>query len=118
VKRILDFKDWLDKRTYLKGDIEKIETWINNLHSEIKFKKEEEQKQMNNYDRKSLIEEYKSIPVKFLEEKIRIALNKKIHGTQRTNSDNYYLRKLKNTIQEKLNEVKYYEILQKILEIF
>ncbi|MFX1456969.1 MAG: hypothetical protein ACFFDB_16460 [Promethearchaeota archaeon] len=118
VKGITDFKDWLDKRTYLMGDIEKIETWINNLHSEIKFEKEEEQKQMDNYDRKRLITEYKNIPVKFLEEKIRIALNKKIHGTQRTNSDNYYLRKLKNIIQEKLNEAKYYEILKKILEIF
>ncbi|MFW9822370.1 MAG: hypothetical protein ACFFE4_05520 [Candidatus Thorarchaeota archaeon] len=100
------------------GDIEKIETWINNLHSEIMFEKEEEQKQRDSYERKRLIKEYKNIPVKFLEEKIRIALNKKIHGTQRTNSDNYYLRKLKNIIQEKLNEAKYYEILKKILEIF
>ncbi|MHA2038857.1 MAG: hypothetical protein ACW972_03190 [Promethearchaeota archaeon] len=113
--RIVEFKDWLNQRTYLKGDFEKIEMWINNLNSEIKINK---LKLINNFDKKKVVEEYKKIPPKFLDEKTRIALNKKIHGTKRTNSDNYYLRKLKNIIQDKLFEAKYYEILDRILEIF
>ncbi len=112
---VVEFKDWLNQRTYLKGDIEKIETWINNLNSEVKYNK---QKLSDNYDKKKIVEDYKKIPPTFLDEKTRIALNKKIYGTKRTNSDNYYLRKLKNIIQDKLFEVKYYEILDRILEIF
>ena len=115
---IVEFKDWLNQRTYLKGDIEKIETWINNLYSGINSETEEKQKLNKNYSKKKLVEDYKKIPPKFLDEKTRIALNKKIYGTKRTNSDNYYLRKLKNSIQDKVNEAKYYEILERILEIF
>ncbi|MHA1932592.1 MAG: hypothetical protein ACW96X_08650 [Promethearchaeota archaeon] len=112
---IVEFKDWLNQRTYLKGDFEKIETWINNLNSEIKNNKH---KLSNNYDKKKLVKDYKKIPPTFLDEKTRIAINKKIYGTKRTNSDNYYIRKLKTLIQEKLFEAKYYEILDRILEIF
>jgi hypothetical protein len=36
---------------------------------------------------------------------------------KRTNSDNYYLRKIKKQIQEKLIEINYYEILKEVLEI-
>jgi len=115
---IIEFKDWLNQRTYLKGDIDKIETWIKNLYSRIKYESGKKQNLINNYDKKKLIENYKKIPPKFLDEKTRLALNKKIYGTRRTNSDNYYLRKLKKCIQDKLNEAKYYEILDKILEIF
>jgi hypothetical protein len=39
-----------------------------------------------------------------------------LRGVKRSNSDNYYLRKLKKHIGEKLNEAKYYEILKEILE--
>jgi hypothetical protein len=115
LRNIIEFKDWLNQRTYLKGDIDKIETWINNLYSIIKY--ENGQKRYNN-EKKKLIQNYKTIPPKFLDEKTRLAINKKVYGTRRTNSDNYYLRKLKNSIQDKLIELKYYEILGGILEIF
>ncbi|GAJ16628.1 unnamed protein product, partial [marine sediment metagenome] len=35
---------------------------------------------------KTLIKDYKSIPVNFLDEKTRIALNKKLKGMNKTNS--------------------------------
>ena len=114
LQNIIEFKEWLNQRSYLKGDIEKIETWIKNLYLEIQSKSNQNE---NSNDRKELIEEYKTIPPTFLDEKTRIAINKKIRGTKRTNSDNYYLRKLKQTTQEKLNESKYYEILDKLLKL-
>ncbi|MFW9864494.1 MAG: hypothetical protein ACFFEN_00215 [Candidatus Thorarchaeota archaeon] len=112
--KIIEFKEWLIQRSYLKGDIEKIETWIKNLYFEIQHNSNQKE---NLIDRKSLIEEYKSIPPTFLDEKTRIAINKKIRGTKKTNSDNYYLRKLKRITQEKLIESKYYKILEKLLKL-
>jgi len=114
IAEILEFKEWLNQRTYLKGDIDKIETWINNMH--LKISEHNTRKEDSN-SKKKLKEDYKKIPLNFLGEKTRIAVNKKIHGTTRTNSDNYYLRKLKKTVQEKLNESKYYEFLEKILNL-
>jgi hypothetical protein len=111
---ILDFKKWLNTRTYLKGDIEKIETRVKNLYLIIQSNK----RKIDEDEKKLLIEEYKSIPPKFIDEDTRVALNKKIRNMKRTNSDNYYLRKLKKIIQEKLNEAKYYKCLEKILELF
>jgi hypothetical protein len=35
---------------------------------------------------------------------------------KKTNSDNYYLRKLKSIVREKLKEAEYYQILRDILE--
>ena len=32
---ILEFKEWLNQRNYLKGDIDKIEIWINNLSKKL-----------------------------------------------------------------------------------
>ena len=116
--RIVEFKEWLNQRTYLKGDIEKIEIWIKNLYSRIKYETEEKQKSIKTYSKKKLVEDYKEIPPTFLDMKTRIALNKLIYATKRTNSDNYYIRKLKKILHEKLNEARYYEILDKILEIF
>ena len=26
--KVIEFKDWIDNRTYIKGDIERIETWV------------------------------------------------------------------------------------------
>jgi len=118
LQNIIEFKDWLNQRTYLKGDIDKIEIWINNLYSIIKYETGQKRKLINKNDKKKLIEKYKKIPPKFLDEKTRLAISKKVYGTRRTNSDNYYLRKLKKSIQDKLIEVKYYEIFEKILEIF
>ncbi|MFX1568401.1 MAG: hypothetical protein ACFFCV_08540 [Promethearchaeota archaeon] len=116
LSKVLEFKEWLNKRTYLKGDIDKIETWIRNLSSMLGA--EIEQKPIKSDEKKELIKNYKAIPPKFLDEKTRVAINKKIYGTTRTSSDNYYLRKLKNIIQEKLKEGEYYEILDKIIKKF
>lgn len=116
LNKVLEFNEWLNKRTYLKGDIDKIETWIRNLSSMLSS--EIEQKPIESDQRKLLIKKYKEIPPKFLDEKTRVALNKKIYGTTRTNSDNYYLRKLKKIIQEKLKEGEYYEIFDKIIKKF
>ena len=113
---IIEFKEWLNQRHYLKGDLDKIEAWINNLY----LKLGSEAIEISNEEKKSiksqLKEEFKEIPVNFLDEKIRIALNKKLNGTKKTSSDAYYLRKLKTIIQEKLKEAKYYETLRKIIE--
>ncbi|MFX1280032.1 MAG: hypothetical protein ACFFA3_11485 [Promethearchaeota archaeon] len=114
INEFLEFKDWINQRTYLRGDIEKIETWIKNLYSKIQTGKSIED---DSNTKLSIIREYKNIPPNFLDEKTRVAINKKIHGAERTNSDNYYLRKLKKTVQEKLHESKYYEILDKLLKI-
>ena len=115
--QIIEFKEWLNKRHYLKGDLDKIEAWINKLYitldsEEIKEKSNMEEKTL----KKQLKEQFKEIPVNFLDEQTRILVNKKLNGTKKTSSEAYYLRKLKNSIQEKLKEAKYYEILRKILE--
>jgi len=116
LSQIIEFKEWLNQRHYLKGDLDKIEAWINNLY----FKLSAEAKEISNEEKKSIIsqlkEEFKEIPVNLLDEKTRIALNKKLNGTKKTSSDAYYLRKLKGLIQEKLKEAKYYETLRKIVE--
>ena len=74
---IIEFKEWLNQRHYLKGDLDKIEAWINNLY----LKLGSEAIEISNEEKKSiksqLKEEFKEIPVNFLDEKIRIALNKK-----------------------------------------
>jgi hypothetical protein len=114
LQNVIEFKEWLNQRSYLKGDLEKIETWIKNLY--LKLQSESTLKE-NLHDKKKIVKEYKKIPPSFLDEKIRIAINKKIHGTKRTNSDNYYLRKIKKLTQEKLNESKYYEILDRLLKL-
>jgi hypothetical protein len=117
LKDIIEFKEWLNQRTYLKGDLDKIETWINNLFSVINYESEKKIESTHSNEKKKLIEKYREIPISLLDEKTRVAINKKIRGTHRTNSDNYYLRKLKNHLKEKLKEAEYYEILDKILKI-
>ena len=114
--KVIDFKDWLDGRTYLKGDIDKIIINIQNLNKNIGMINDIDKKRADKDKINFLSNLYKEIPPSFLDEKIRVALNKKLRGIKRTNSDNYYLRKLKNTIREKLNEAKYYEILKEILD--
>ncbi|MHA1234738.1 MAG: hypothetical protein ACTSQL_06595 [Promethearchaeota archaeon] len=114
--KVLEFKDWLDNRSYIKGDIERIQTWVENLHSMVDISIYFQNKTTNTNGEETLINSYKSIPVKFLDEKTRIALNKKLKGIKRTNSDNYYLRKLKIIIKEKLKDAEYYSILRDILE--
>lgn len=111
---IIEFKEWLDTRTYLKGDLNRIETWIKILYKKI----ESVSKELNaENEREKLIEEFRKIPPDLLEEKIRIALNKKLRGTKRDSSDYYYLRKLKSDVDNVLIQAKYYETLKKILEM-
>ena len=114
--KVLEFKDWLDNRAYIKGDIERIQTWVENLYSMVDISINFQTKTRFNNGEETLINRYKSIPVKFLDEKTRIALNKKLKGIKKTNSDNYYLRKLNNIVKEKLKDAEYYAILRDILE--
>ena len=110
---VLEFTSWINNRTYLKGDLEKIEMWIQNLYRKLRNSSINSDK---TEEKKLLKDKYKDIPPTFLEEKMRIAINKKLRETQRTSSDNYYLRKLKSIVKEKLKEAEYYEILGKIIE--
>ena len=112
----MKFQKWLSKRTYIKGDLDNIETWIKNLYGKIQLETLQEEKTEKKLEGKSLIEQFKRIPPKFLDEKTRIAINKKLHGRKKTSSDSYYLRKLKTIILEKLKEATYYEMLRNILE--
>lgn len=113
---VIEFKDWLINRSYLKGDLERIETWVANLYLILNASLEQQKEDSGEFGKKNLINNYKSIPVNFLDEKTRIALNKKLKNTARTTSDNYYLRKLKNLVKEKLKEAEYYEILRELLD--
>lgn len=117
LESIIEFKDWLNQRTYLKGDFERIEMWIKNLNSLLNMSSKWKEKSELHNEKKRLIEKYKEIPPKFLDEKTRVAINKLIYGTQRTNSDNYYLRKLKTHLREKQKESEYYEIIDKLFKI-
>ena len=114
---ILEFKQWLNQRNYLKGDIDKIEIWINNLSKKLNREREKNIKESIKDNRGQLIQQFRKIPFNFLDEKTRIAVNKKLHGQKRTNSDNYFLRKLKAEIKEKLYEASYFEILKAIIEL-
>ncbi len=114
LSQIIKFKRWLNTRTYLKGDIDKIAMWIKNLN--IKLKKE----QLDQHDKKEkkiyLLEEYKKIPPTFLDEKMRLAINTVIKGAQKSSSDVYQLRKIKAIIQEKLKDIKYYKIIKEVID--
>ena len=114
--KVIEFKDWIENRTYIKGDIERIETWVENLYILLRESSENQTIHDKKERTKTVIQDYKSIPVNFLDEKTRIALNKKLKGMNKTNSDNYYLRKLKSIVKEKLKEAEYYAILREILE--
>ncbi len=113
---VIEFKDWLINRSYLKGDLERIETWVANLYLILTASLDQQKEASGELGKKNLINNYKSIPVDFLDEKTRIALNKKLKNTTKTNSDNYYLRKLKKLVKEKIKEFEYYDILREILD--
>jgi len=115
LSNILEFKDWLNQRNYLKGDLDKIETWVINLYKTVEFEQESRLSLIS--DRKQLIDKYKRIPPKFLDEKTRVAINKKLYNSKKTSSDYYILRKLKEMVNNKLKEAEYYHILRRILEI-
>ncbi|MFW9773555.1 MAG: hypothetical protein ACFFEO_15505, partial [Candidatus Thorarchaeota archaeon] len=107
LQEITKFNEWLNQRNYIRGDIDKIETWIRNLYNKLIS-----DSSIQAIDDNILKKEYKKIPPTFLDEKTRIAFNKKLKNITRTSSDNYYLRKLNQTIKEKLKEAEYYEILR------
>lgn len=117
LSNIIEFKDWLNQRNYLKGDLDKIETWIKNLYKKVEFEVEQESRLSLISDRKQIIEQYKKIPAKFLDEKTRVAINKKLYNSKKTSSDYYFLKKLKDIVNKKLKEAEYYQILSKILDI-
>jgi len=75
---IIKFNNWLNQRTYLKGDMDKIEMWIKNLYFKMSSEAAHESSQIDNNEKRKIINEYKKIPPQLLDEKIRIALNKKI----------------------------------------
>lgn len=110
---ILEFKEWISSRKYLKGDLDKIESWIRILYKKISA---------NDHDEKSnkrleLKKKFRKIPPELLDQRTRIALNKKLQGVKRTSSDNYYLRKLRNFVEDKLKEANYYIIIKEILDM-
>jgi hypothetical protein len=112
---ILRFKKWLNQRTYLKGDIPEIETWVKNLYKKLQSEIKKSEKKPNNCNKLDLIDKFNKIPPRFLDEKTRIAINKKLRDNPRNSSDNYYLRKLRKEIEEKLEGARFYEILKEIL---
>ena len=111
---IIAFKDWLDARTYLKGDLDRIETWIKILYKKIESYSKDINKEN---ERETLIEEFRKLPPDFLEEKSRIAINKKLRGVKTNNSDNYYLRKLKLEVDNKLADAQYYKVIKRVIEL-
>jgi hypothetical protein len=112
--KITEFKNWLNARTYLQGDKPKIETWISNLN---RILEEQQKSNLIKDNNEKLIEKFRKIPPRFLDEKTRIAVIKKLQGKNLTSSNQYYLRKLKTQIQKKLKELINYQILRDILEI-
>lgn len=118
LKYVLEFKEWINQRTYLKGDLNKIETWVKNLYAKLESNHQTETNEKNETpSREKLKQEYKLVPPDLIEESMRTAINKKLHNRKRTSSDNYYLRKLKLQIQDRLKEIKYYRILKQILDL-
>ncbi|MHA1413077.1 MAG: hypothetical protein ACTSUX_11445 [Promethearchaeota archaeon] len=110
---ILEFKEWISSRKYLKGDLDKIESWIRILHKKIST----DNRHIKSNNRLELKKKFRKIPPELLDQRTRIALNKKLQGVKRTSSDNYYLRKLRNFVEDKLKEAKYYTTIKEILDL-
>ncbi|MFX1438136.1 MAG: hypothetical protein ACFFAA_13225, partial [Promethearchaeota archaeon] len=68
LQQIIEFKEWLEQRTYLKGDLDKIVMWIKNLNSIISLSAERRERVTLYDEKKKIIEKYKEIPPKFLDE--------------------------------------------------
>jgi hypothetical protein len=113
---VIKFKQWLNNRNYLKGDLGELETWIKNLYKKLDYEIKINQKNHGELSNKTKKELFKTIPPKLLEEKVRIAINKKLRGVELTSSDEYYFRKIKEKCRNKIKELKHYKTLQKILE--
>ena len=96
--------------------MDEIATWINNLYNKLNLIVSQNDDEDNDTEKLDLKKQYKKIPLSFLDDKTRIAINKIVYGQNRSNSDNYYVKKLNLEIQDKLKEAEYYHILKKILE--
>ncbi len=117
LRKITEFKNWLNARTYLQGDKPKIETWISNLYRILEEQQKSNLIKDKNENKDKLIEKFRKIHPRFLDEKTRIAIIKKLQGKDLTSSDQYYLRKLKKQIEQKLKDLYNYQLLRDILEI-
>ncbi len=111
---VFEFKKFLNSRTYLRGDIEQIISWINNLNYKYKEMLNPENF-LDPVSKKTRIELLKEIPPTFLDEKLTLTLKKHVHKDNMNNSDKYYLRKLKKIVKDELKEARLYQILDKIL---
>jgi hypothetical protein len=117
LEKVLEFQTWLNARTYLKGDTSKIKIWISNLYRIIGEQQKEIKEQQSTENKEQLLERFRRIPPRFLDDKTRIAVNKKLRGMELTSSDTYYLRKLRKQIEKKLKDLKNYQILRDLLEL-
>ena len=61
----IEFKEWLDQRTYLKGDLDKISIWIENLYNKLISETFKYEKAIDKNNKTNLIEQYRKIFVPF-----------------------------------------------------
>lgn len=111
---VLEFKEFLNSRTYLRGDLDNLITWITNLN--YKYKELiNSNENLDTNDKKSNIELLKEIPPTFFDEKLTLTLKKYAYIDKLNNSDRYYLRKLKSLVKDQLKRARIYQIVDKIL---
>ncbi len=114
ISYVSEFKKFLNSRTYLRGDLDKLITWIINLN--YKYKELiNSNENFNTNNKESNIELLKEIPPTFLDEKLTLTLKKYAYKDKMNNSDRYYLRKLKSLVKDQLKRARIYQIMDKIL---
>ncbi len=114
LSHILEFKEFLNSRTYLRGDFDRIITWIRNIN--YKYEELLNQRKSSEIEvKKTKTELVKEIPPKFLDEKLSITLKKFVYKSDMNKSDKYYLGKLKKIVQNELKKGNIYQVLDKIL---
>ncbi len=114
ISYVSDFKKFLNSRTYLRGDLDNLITWINNLNYKYKelFNSNEN---LNTNNKTSNIELLLEIPPTFLDQKLTLILKKYAYKDKMNNSDRYYLRKLKSLVKDQLKRARIYQIVNQIL---
>ncbi len=114
ISYVSEFKKFLNSRTYLRGDLDKLITWIINLN--YKYKELiNSNENFNTNNKESNIELLKEIPPTLLDEKLILTLKKYAYKDKMNNSDRYYLRKLKSLVKDQLKTARIYQIMDKIL---
>jgi len=114
ISYVLEFKEFLNSRTYLRGDLDNLITWITNLN--YKYKELiNSNENLDTNDKESNIELLKEIPPTFFDEKLTLTLKKYAFIDKLNNSDRYYLRKLKSLVKDQLKRARIYQIVDKIL---